>query len=265
MVLRGVVNHVPTWLLLIAVVSAIEALVLLLVWLVRRLVPGVREGFDAEVSSQMLGVVAALFGLLFAFVIVIAYQNYTDAQSNVSNEADALAAVVRDSGAFPQPERIRVQDAIGNYVRAVVDDEWPRMRRGEDSAHAWTAVGGMFTALQRFDPSSPRAKAFYDDSVRQLNTALVARRDRLDAANGGLPWVIAALILVGSLVMVGYAVLVGSTSFWFHTIGAGAIALVVGLSLVVLVDLTYPFSGDLSVNPGSFETGILGQFFAKAH
>ena len=100
--LRGLINHVPIWLLLIAVVGAIVGLVLLLVWLIRRLVPPVREGFDAEVSSQMLGVVAALFGLLFAFVIVIAYQNYSDAQSNVSDEADALAAIVRDSLApFP--------------------------------------------------------------------------------------------------------------------------------------------------------------------
>ena len=82
----------------------------------------------------MLGVVAALFGLLFAFVIVIAYQNFTDAQGNVSDEADALAAVVRDSGAFPQPQRDHVRAAVGVYVRAVVDEEWPRMRQGKDSA-----------------------------------------------------------------------------------------------------------------------------------
>jgi len=143
----------------------------------------------------------------------------------------------------------------------VVDEEWPRMRRGEDSPRAWTALDGMFTALQGFDPGTPRASAFYDDSVRQLNAALVARRDRLDAARGGLPWVVGALILVGSVVIIGYAVLVGSRSYWFHAIGAGSIAVVVGLALVVLVDLIYPFSGDLSVDPGSFHTGILTQFF----
>ena len=151
-VLRGVVNHVPIWLLLIAVIAAIVGLVLLLVWLIRRLVPAVREGFDAEVSSQMLGVVAALFGLLLAFIVVIAYQNYGDTQSNVSNEADALAAIVRDSGAFPQPDRARVRGAVGAYVRAVVDDEWPRMHEGKDSARAWAAVDGMYTAIQGVDP-----------------------------------------------------------------------------------------------------------------
>ena len=61
--------------------------------------------------------------------------------------------------------------------------------------------------------------------------------------------------------IIGYAVLVGSTSYWFHAIGAGAIALVVGLALVVLVDLIYPFSGDLSVGSGAFDSGILAQFF----
>ena len=57
---------------------------------------------------------------------------------------------------------------------------------------------------------------------------------------------------------------VGSRSFWFHAIGAGAIALVLCLSLVVLLDLTYPFSGDLSVGSKPFQSGTLGQFFAAS-
>jgi uncharacterized protein DUF4239 len=263
-VLRGVINDVPIWLLLFAVVVVIVGLVLLLVWLVRRLVPGVSEGFDAEVSSQMLGVVAALFGLLFAFIIVIAYQNFSDAQSNVSDEADALAAVVRDSGTFPQAQRDPVRNAVGGYVRTVANEEWPRLRQGEDSAHAQAAVAGMYRALQGVDPRSPREVAFYDDSVRQLSTALVARRNRLDSAAGGLPWVVGALIVIGSVVIIGYAVLVGSRRFSFHAIGAGSIALVVGLALVVLVDLNYPFSGDLAVGPGAFKEGTLAQFFARS-
>jgi hypothetical protein len=36
-----------------------------------------------------------------------------------------------------------------------------------------------------------------------------------------------------------------------------------GLSLLVLLDLTYPFSGDLSLSSESFPTGALGQFFRQ--
>ena len=125
------------------------------------------------------------------------------------------------------------------------------------------AVDGIFAALQGIEPRSPSAAAFYDDSVRQLNAALAARRDRLDDARGGLPWVIGALLFVGSLVIVGYAVLVGSRSFWFHAIGAGSIALVIGVSLVVLATLVYPFSGDLAIDSRPFQHGTLSQFFGR--
>ena len=97
--------------------------------------------------------------------------------------------------------------------------------------------------------------------MRQLNAALAARRNRLDDARGGLPWVVGALLFVGSLVIVGYAVLVGSRSFWFHTIGAGSIALVIGMSLVVLATLIYPFAGDLAIDSRPFRSGSLSQFF----
>ena len=43
-------------------------------WLIRHAVPSTREGFHAEISAPMLGVVAALFGLLLAFVIITAYE-----------------------------------------------------------------------------------------------------------------------------------------------------------------------------------------------
>ena len=263
--LRGLINDVPIWLLLILVVGAIVGVILGLVWLIRRLVPPVREGFDAEVSSQLLGVVAALFGLLLAFIVVIAYQNYGDSQSNVSNEADALAAIVRNSDAFPQLDGAHVRAAVGTYVRAVVADEWPRMHHGKDSARAGAAVAGMYRAIQGVDPKSSKAVAFYDDSVQQLSSALDGRRNRLDDARGGLPWVIGVLLVVGSIVIMGYTVLVGSRNFWFHAIGASAVAIVLGLSLVVLLDLSYPFSGDLSVGSRPFQTGALAQFFDPSH
>lgn len=40
-----------------------------------------------------------------------------------------------------------------------------------------------------------------------------------------------------------------------------AVCMVVAFSLVVLFDLSYPFSGDVKVDPGRFETGGLAQFF----
>jgi hypothetical protein len=260
-VLRGILNAVPIAVLMVAVVGLALAVVVLAVWLVRRSVPATREGFHAEISAPMLGVVAALFGLLLAFVIIIAYENFLDTSADVSREADSLAAIVRDSAAFATPQGDRVRAAAGTYARTVVEQEWPRMRDGNNSPRAASALDDVFAALQRVEPRSSDAKGFFDDSVRQLNAGLDARRDRLEAARGGLPFEMAALIVFSSIVIIGYSVLVGSPSFWFHVLGPAAIAIVVVFSLLVLVDLSYPLSGDVTIDPEPFQSGALAQFF----
>ena len=94
---------------------------------------------------------------------------------------------------------------------------------------------------------------------------LDARRDRLAASNGhNLPTLIGALVLVGALVILGYATLVAPRSAVFHAIGGGAIGVVVGFPLVVLVALQVPLSGRLAVDPSPFKQGVLAQFFAES-
>jgi hypothetical protein len=258
--LRGILNTVPTGLLIVAVVSVTCCGVLIAVWLIRRWVPATRDEFNSEIVAAMLGVLATLFGLLLAFVVVIEFQNHDDARANVETEADALASIVRDTQALGSPDADNVRAAVDRYVRAVIEDEWPRMHDGKgESPRAATAINELYETMQGIEPRSASARTFYEDSVRQLNSALDARRDRLADAQGGLPAEVAALIIVGSITILSYATLVGSRNFWFHAIGAGLIAVVISFSLVVLLALSYPFSGGLEIAPNPFEEGILAQ------
>ena len=119
----------------------------------------------------------------------------------------------------------------------------------------------MYGALQATAPRSRREAAFYDASVRELSDVLMARRDRLDAVRGGLPALLVAFMVFGSWVIVAYAAMVGSRSFGYHAMGAIVVAVLVGFSLVVLLDLSFPFSGDFSIEPDAFKEGALAQFF----
>jgi hypothetical protein len=259
--LRGLVNSLSVGLLLLLIVGSLVGLVLLGVWLVRRLVPSTREGFDAEVSSQILGVVATIFGLLLAFVVVLTFQSYGDAGTNARQEADSLAQIVRDTRVLPPADREPIDSAVGAYVRAVVNDEWPQLRDGADSQLAWNAADRIYRAMQAAKPATPSETAFYDDAVGRLNDALAARRSRIANAAGGLSAPIVGLVLLGTFVLLGYATFVGSRSAAFHAAGAGVIAVVVGFSLVVLLTYNYPFSGSLSIDPTPFQSGVLAQYF----
>ena len=259
--MRALLNAVPVLWLMVTAIVVTALVVVLVVRVVRRVVPSTREGFHAEISAPMLGVVAALFGLILAFVIVIAYQNFLAAQANVSREADALASVVRDSAAFPAPGGDNVRSSVGRYVRSVTNAEWAQMHAGRDSEVAKNGLDEIFAAFTTVQPKTHVQQSFYDDGVRKLNDASDARRDRIDTATGGLPLDMWILLLFSSFVIVAYAVLVGSPSFWFHVLGPAAIAVVIIVSLVVLADLSYPFSGEVAITPDDFKSGVLQQFF----
>ena len=152
----SLVNAVPIGALVVIVVALVVGLTLLGVRLARRLVPATREGFDAEVSSQLLGVVATLFGLLLAFVVVLTFQAYGDTGANERQEAAGIAQIVRDSRAFSPADQAAVSAASAAYVRAVVYDEWPRLREGGSSAAATAAIDGLYRAMQAVRPSNRR-------------------------------------------------------------------------------------------------------------
>jgi hypothetical protein len=260
-VFQAIVNTVPIGVLIVIVVGLVVGVTLFGVWLVRRTVPLTAEGFDAEVSSQMLGVVASIFGLVLAFVVVLAFQGYDDAGASVRQEADGISEIVRDSRAFPPADQADVSAASGAYVRAVVDDEWTRLRDGHGSNRASTAIDDLYLALQRVQPATAAASAFYQDAVGRLDDVLSARRARLADADGGLSAPLVGLVILGSLVILGYAILVGSRSVAFHMIGAGAIALVLGFSVVILMAYNFPYSGSLAIDPAPFQSGVLAQYF----
>jgi hypothetical protein len=148
----------------------------------------------------------------------------------------------------------------------------PLRRRRDQALHLIRrqvdhAIGALASTLapqlgshQPPRPPSVHRSSSHEPPVRQLNDALDARRNRIETARGGLPGDITALILFTSFVVVAYAVLVGSPNYWFHLLGPAAIGAVVAVSLVVLVDMSYPFSGDFAIPPDDFTTGALEPF-----
>jgi drug/metabolite transporter (DMT)-like permease len=124
-------------------------------------------------------------------------------------------------------------------------------------------MDAVFGATQAYTPVSASQSAFYDDSVRHLNSVLESRSNRLSASDGNdLPALVDALTL-GAMVVLGYATLVGSRSSAFHAVAAGAIAVVVAFSLVVLLCLQFPFAGNLAVSSQPFREGALAPFSAR--
>jgi hypothetical protein len=86
--------------------------------LVQRLVPaGLREEHN-DVAGFIHVVLGVAYAVLLAFVVIVVWQDYETAKTNVESEANELAGVYFLAAQFAEPERTRVQDLAHLPLRA---------------------------------------------------------------------------------------------------------------------------------------------------
>jgi hypothetical protein len=232
---------------------------------VRRWLPHWR--LSSEIVVAVDAMVMTLFALVLAFAAVNLYEGYTGAETNVAEEANALAQITRDVRVFPVPERDRADRALIAYIRVVHDVEFPAMRTGNASLeHAGIpATDELFASLQSYTPRTAAQQAFYVSAVDQLNDLSRLRRDRIAASDSSLPRSFTALLILTAVVSVGMMIFLATESTAIDIVLVTGLSVVVGAGLLTILLLEYPFSGSVSVSPSPFVSGTLANLIAGHH
>jgi hypothetical protein len=97
-----------------------------------RRVHGERHSHN-EVVGFYLGAVCVFYGNTLGLVIVATWQNYSDVDARVGEEAAAVGALYRDVSSFPDPNRTELQADLRQYVLQVI--MLPGPNNGEVSSH----------------------------------------------------------------------------------------------------------------------------------
>src|SRR5262249_20352389 len=252
-------THVSAWVLVAVIVGGMICVAVLGCFLVRRLFPALTEGVYSDVSSLLIGIFAAIYGVLLAFVIVILWENRSKAANAVDEDAAALRKVVQDSQALPGQQSAAISDSVKVYVHAVIGEEWPSMAKGTSSTEAVDAMGRLLHTVQAQQPATNTQGIFYSDAVASLNQAIANRPDRLAASTAGLPTLLPLLVTIGAFVFVPLTYLFGIHSLRAHLLFVGTCAAMVAVGLLLVVVLARPFAGPAALDPGPFRQGTLAQ------
>jgi hypothetical protein len=249
---RELLNNVSDWVLAPVFIGA-SVTVAVGGWaLVRRFLPGWQ---DAESAGTVVGVAAMLmtvFALVLAFVIVNLYSGYVSASDNVSAEASSLRTLVRDAGAFPTPERRRINLAVAGYVMEVREREFSKLRAGNPDPAARLRLSTVYAVIQDYTPATETQRTFYGTVSGELNAVADERQKRIEAAETAIPAPLLALVIVTGFVTLASTVLLKT-----HRVGVDmtllvGIAVVVGVGVLTALILQYPFSGSIEVTSAPY-------------
>ncbi len=266
--MRSLLNSYSSSTIIAMIVGGTVVLALAGILVARKLLPHVADGPFEEMADGLRVVYELVFALILAFVIASVLDTLAAAESTAGAEATTLANIARSTQGLPIAQRIPLDQALNQYVHAVVDDEWKAMKQGHESPRASAALETLYALYQSYSPppaDGPEA-VFYEQAVGELSEAASARRDRLALSAAELPSLLRVVLPFGGLLLlvVEYRPKMQLRPQLIHM---GLLAAVVSFCYLLTVVLDYPFAGDIAVGNDVFKRGTLAGYWStdQAH
>jgi hypothetical protein len=194
-------------------------------------------------TGSALAALGTGFAILTAFVLLLAFQSYGNAKRSADDEAGAVQEQYYVAGLFPAAPGRMLQGELICYGRAVVNDEWPRMRHRQRSpvVDEWTVAlaRDIRPVLSRgLEQSSQMSEWFDQRAVREDG-----RRERLQEAAPFVPPLLWVALLLGAAVLGVYLLTFANPAirlpFQLTVIGALAVITAMNLSVIRFLDRPY--------------------------
>jgi len=217
--------------------------------IVRRFVPLKRLTTNNEVAGFKFATVGVLYAVLLAFVVIVVWEKFSDAEDDVSREAGAAATIYRLVEGIDGDPGPSMRTAMTGYLEAAAKDDWASMRVGKASPVATHALDRMYEIVLTYKPADSRGAAILSEILRQLSVITEARRGRLVKAAGIVPDVIWCVLYGGAMLTVGFTFFFGAENLRAQSMMTGALGLLIFSALLVIVSIDHPFAGAVRVEP----------------
>lgn len=222
----------------------------------RTLPKSVSAGHNGALSPFMT-CVGLVYGALLGFIIVVAWEQFSSAEANVSDEASTLITMYRQTVGMPVAEQAQMRVLLRKYTNAVEGPEWQdAIREGTGTESARDALNEMYRVLGSDEAavaSSPISQKFLD----QLTTLASERNQRILDAKPRIPGLLWTGLLFGGVVLLGLGGFMRLENSRAHLGLLGAVAALLGLLLFVVFWLDHPFGNQLGVTSEPFEQSLI--------
>lgn len=223
---------------------------------IRKLTDVERLAAAHNLSGNFLSIVGTMYAVLLGLIVVDAMGKYQKAAINVEEESNQLADLVYLSGRMPPGKHSEIKHLAIHYAELVRDQEWPAMTQGKHDPETRTSVLRLMTAVRDWEPSTESEKAVYSVALVAATDLWNARRERLIVCYQGVPALEWFIVVLGGIITIGLTYVFVFEDVRVQLALTSMVTLLIALNIYLIVMFGYPFSGDLRVDPESFQAAL---------
>jgi hypothetical protein len=206
-----------------------------------------RLSSNNEIAGFKFATVGVIYSVLVAFAVIVVWEKFNDAEAAVVQEAGAADTLYRLT-AGPEPAMVAARAALGDYLRATIDREWPAMAKERGSREAAQALDALYGAALHVASEGSRQPGVLTEMFKQLDSLTQARRARLHLAAGVVPGIVWLVLVCGAVLTVGFTFFFGARNLPAQVAMTGVLSFLVFMALMVIVSIDHPFTGPSSVD-----------------
>ncbi|MDJ0513768.1 MAG: DUF4239 domain-containing protein [Methyloceanibacter sp.] len=252
-----ILNTTPSWVLAALLIGLCVFFSVGLQLLIRRIYGVDFIASNHEVAGFKYAVVGVAYAVLLAFVVVSVWEDFDETQQDVHAEAGRFYDVYRNSFDFAEEDGAKIRAAIIAYAKAVREKDWPAMRDGfrgsDEGADAYTrlsrTVGEIRAKNTQMLPSLDHAIALQQDVADY-------RIWRLSDVGGHMTPMVWFVLILGGIITLAYPAFFATKKVGPQVLMTAGLAMIIGATFLLAVNLNYPFSGPEPVDPAAIDTVI---------
>jgi hypothetical protein len=242
----------PIWQLVLVFVVGSMLITGGLTWYITRHVP-----LQIHIENNILGgyiyqALIGIFSVLLAFVIMIVWQDFTEAKANAELEADHLEITYYVADKLPEPQRTEFKGTLFEYISEIIDHEWSLMAQGKHSEQANKLNRKMLSLSLSLNPLNYQDSVVLEKLGDEMEILSALRQKRLSDSRSCIEPALWIMLCVGGLALMGFALTFRSRNHNIQILMTVVLAGLLSFSLVLVLVLDLPFSGEIHVRNDIF-------------
>ena len=249
-------TSLPIWLSFLIVVVLPTAIAIGGLLLIRRKIGIELLAANNEVAGFKFAVVGVIYAVMLGFAVIVVWEKFHDAEAAAAQETSGVVAISRLAKGLGSEAAQPVQQRLIEYVRAVIDIDWPAMAQGRGSSQVGEALSALYAAVLAIPAADGRQGIILAELLQQLDLLTQARRTRLLLAAGTVPDMLWGALLTGAGATLGYIFFFGTPSIRAQLLMSALLVTMVCMALFVVVEIEHPFTGPVSVEPAGLQIAL---------
>ncbi|MGO9175731.1 MAG: hypothetical protein ACLQED_06265 [Desulfobaccales bacterium] len=199
------------------------------------------------IHTSIFSFFTTLYAFFIGFAIVTLWSTFLTAKADVNREADAIISAYYTSRNLPNSDAFR--QALKNYVKTVLEEEWPQMEQDSMSEAASRHFDDVLAKFSELSANADKIEGIYNS----LTEAGRQRQSRATTMKGNLYPTVWIILIFGFGSMVFGLVLLNRHQTPVSFIFEFMVIFMVLSCLLFIWDIDTPFSGFIMVQPDPFQ------------